>query len=316
MKYKWIIWINLIAINLLAETTMLVLPFCASNVNPAQVGLLDKKVEEVLFSKNIYIPAMSSQTKIMIMDRMGFDHCKYFVGKSTEDTFFQVIENIRIDEVLSCAINFDDGQYGLFFKLRNSNHGTLIKSGAYGYTGDFQNLLNRDLKKILMNFLDLKKSRSGFMELALSGGYLNNYDDGVLGGRIGIGSQKWGLFSLETNFYTGNFAENISISYTTPRKYLFFFKLGVGFTSERQKEFTLTKYHHAPAAATISKMEHSAGALGAVGLSLPLMNSLRWNISFESDIIYSRWIYSDGQEEEGLIYNFYPEMEFSWQIKF
>jgi len=314
MKLKLLIIYTILFISTFGETSLLILPICSSNVNPANVSSIENLIDEIIFSNSLYNRALSDKTQMMIMDRTGFNHCNYFLGNSMEDEFFQVIASVKVDEVLSCAINYENGEYGLFFKLRNSINGALIRSKAYGYSGEFKQLLKKDLAKILKDFFDIQNSTNNFFSFSLAGGYLENYHDISTGFKFGIGSDSWGEFAVETNFYTEKFAENISLVYTTPLKYWLFLKLGVGFTSEQKEGFSLTKYNEAPKAHEIYQMEHSAGVLTAVGLSLPISDSFKLNIAVESDVLYSKWTLRDYRKGKGLIYNYYPELEISWHI--
>ena len=316
MKFKILLIINIFLTTLLAETSLLILPFCSSDVNPTIVISLENTIAEIVYNNSQYTRALSDKIRMMIMDRTNFDHCEYFMGNSMEDEFFQVIASVKVDEVLSCAVNYKDGQYGLFLKLRNSRNGALIRSKAYGYSGDFQQLLKKDLKQILYDFFDLQNEKSRFVSFSLAGGYLENFKDYCFGGKLGIGSDRWGEIAVETNLYTEKLAENISLVYTTPLKYWLFLKLGIGFTSERKNGFSLTEYYKVPNMNEITKMEHSAGALASVGISFPISNSFRLNFAVESDIIYSKWTFPDKNEEKGFIYSYYPEIEIFWQIKY
>ena len=316
MKQK-ILLIMLLLISLLhAEKKLLILPYCAKNISKADANYLLVSTRRIMYETVEYSPAFSFETENMIFEKTNFNNCEYFLHTEGMDKFNQVVSSTDIDVILSCAVNFKDGEYGLYFKLKDPKSGAILKSKAFGSDSDFSKLVNNELKTMLYTFFDVKDHRTKYVSFSISGGYLDNYSDYSAGARLGFGSTKFGEIALETNLYTEILAENIAFTYSTPMKYYLFLKFGVGFTSERKDGFSLTNYYDAPDIDEIEKMEHSVSGLGAVGLSIPLSHYFRLNLAAEVDAIYAKWKYWDGEEKETVIYSYYPELEISYLFRF
>lgn len=316
MKQKILLALLILLSLVRAEKTLLILPYCSKNVSNEEANHLLVATRRIMFESDEYSPAFSFDTERMIFEKTNFDNCEYFLHTEGAEKFNQVVYSTNVDVILSCAVNKKNEEYGLFFKLKDPKTGAIIKSKGYGSSSELEKLVNHELKKMLYNFFDVKDHRSKYLSLSLSGGYLDNYSDFTAGARLGFGSVKWGEIALETNLYTETLAENITLTYTTPMKYFLYLKLGVGFTSERKNGFSLTDYHGAPNIDKIEELEHSAGALGAIGISLPLSHYFRLNIAAETDAVFARWKYWDGKEKEAVIYSYYPEIEISYLFRF
>jgi hypothetical protein len=316
MKIKILIFLLVIMATLQGEKAMLILPYCTKNISDREANHLLVATRRIVFASDAYSQTLSFATEKLIFEKTAFNQCDYFLRQTGAEKFEQVVAATAVNEILSSAVNFDKGEYGIFFKLKDAKTGEILKSKAYGSTTDFSDLIARDLRKILNDFLNIRDNRNRFVGISFSGGYLNHYEDYCAGFRLSFGSRNYGELALETNLYTDQLAENIALSYITPMKYFFYLKLGLAFTSEQKTGFSLTEYYDAPHIDEIEKMEHSAGAIAAVGLSLPLSDNFRINLSAESDIIFAKWKYWNGQKDEGFIYCYYPELEISYLIRF
>lgn len=316
MKFKILLLALLILSTMQAEKTLLVLPYCTQNISESDARHFLVSTRRIMFETDDYGQALSFETEDLIFEKTNFNNCDYFLNENSSLKFKQIVASTGVDQILSCAVNFENGEYGLFFKLKDAKNSKIIKSKAYGSSSDLKKLINHELKKLLYNFFKIQDNRKRFVSLSLSGGYLDSYSDYCAGARLGFGSVNWGEFALETNLYTENLAENITFSYTTPIKYYLYLKLGVGFTSERKNGFSLTNYYDAPNIVEIKELEHSASALAAVGLSLPLSSGFRLNIAAETDIIFAKWKYWNDETKESVIYSYYPELEISYLIRF
>lgn len=306
----------ILTIKLSAQKTLLVLPYCTNEISEGDASRLFYATQHFIFTSGEYVQAISNEAEKRIYERTKFDKCDFYLDGEQSANFIRIISNLNIDEVLSCAANYENGEYGLFFKLKNAKTGEVIKSSAYGLENEMSDILSKQLDPILTDFFKIPDKRTKYISLAGAYGYLDNYSDYTAGARLGFGSVNIGEFSVEANLYTKELGQNFAFTYRTPLKYWVFLKFGVAFTSEDNENFRLNKYHNAPKASTIKEFSHSAGALAALGLSIPLGNYFRINISAESDFTFAEWKKLDGIEEKSIIYSYYPEIEISYQFKF
>ena len=316
MKIKILLTLLLIVVNLSASETLLVLPYCTKNITIEEADELLAKTRAIMFDTDDYSPALTFNTEKLIFEKTNFNNCDYFLTENSSEKFKQIISSTKVDKILSCAFNFENGEYGIFFKLKNGKTGELLKSKAYGFNSSFNKIIQKELKEILHDFFDIQDNRTKYISLSGSFGYLINYSDYTSGMRLGFGSINYGEIALEMNLYTEYLSKNIALTYTTPLKYYLYLKIGIGFTSEKKDGFSLTKYNNAPSKDEIIEMKHSVSTLTALGLSIPITKSFRVNIAAETDLIYCEYKYLDNTTKKSLIYSYYPEIEISYLIKF
>ncbi len=313
---KILLFITTWIITVQAQEALLVLPYCAQDITKTEKKKIYFQTQQILYQSKMFMRALSSKTEEIVYKRAELNVCDYFVNNGNMIAFNRMISSMRVDKILSCAINKDDQGYGLYYKLIDANSGMLIKTKGYGYSEDFKALLSHGLEEMTADFFDIVDEKEHYFVCSLSGGYLDQMDDYLAGGRLGIGGKAYGEVALEVNLYTDLLAPNIALTYTTPKKYWLFLKIGAGFISENVDGFSLTNYHDAPAKKGIITMEHSVGLLAGLGFSLPLSSALQLNLSAEADILYANWETINNQSDEGVIYNYYPEIELSYRIKF